>query len=321
MSGISWSLWICALFLSAVAGPSAVGVNDFQARSYKNAAGKALPYRLFVPKNYQATKKYPLMLALHGGGERGTDNVSQLHWGFTTMWAEDSLQKDNPCFLLAPQCPAGSEYWVVSATFGNYDLDKTPITWELQSVLDIMDSLAKEFPIDADRVYVSGMSRGGAGTWYLVSKFPERFAAAIPVAGGGDPKKAPLLTKLPIWAFHEADDPTVPVHYTRDLVDAIHAAGGTRIKYTEYPASLGLGHESWIAAGNTPELPKWLFQQSRAAATVISAQAPDRFKNGKEAFLDPSLPVLGLAADAMGRMRINNDHVYWLKTVPSNRVP
>lgn len=287
-----------ALLLAGARAASAISLDAFQARSYKNAQGKVLPYRLFVPKNYDASRKYPLMLALHGGGERGTDNVSQLHWGYTTFWAEDSVQKDNPSFLLAPQCPAGSEYWVVSNPFGDYDLDKTPITWELQSVLAILDSLAKEFSLDADRMYVSGMSRGGAGTWYLLTKFPGRFAAAAPVAGGGDPKKASLLVKTPIWNFHEVDDPTVPVQYSRDMVNAIKAAGGTLVKYTEYPSSLKLGHESWRAAEKEPELFRWMFRQSRAPAVSLAprpARRPGFTQNA---------PLPGLTVDGLGRLRL-----------------
>jgi predicted peptidase len=274
-------------------------VADFQARTYRISNSKSLPYRLFIPKNYQASKKYPLMLCLHGAGERG-----QLTHEFTTFWANDSIQTGNPTFVIAPQCPPAPASWVVSATFGDYDFDKTPITDNLQAVSDILDSLGREFNLDADRIYISGMSMGGAGTWYMITKYPGRFAAAIPVCGGGDTAKADILNKIPIWTFHEIDDPTVPVHFTRDLVKAIQARGGTKLKYTEYPASMGFGHESWKPAAKDPELHRWLFQQVRPAA-VAMAPKPARLRS------NPAMDFMGanffrentLILDGLGRVR------------------
>jgi predicted peptidase len=294
-----------ALILAIGGNAGAAAVSDFQARTYSISASKAIPYRLFIPKNYQAAKKYSLMLCLHGAGERGTNNTAQLVHEFTNFWANDSIQKDNPTFVVAPQCPPNPESWVKSATFGNYDFTKTPITDNLQAVSNILDSLAKEFNLDADRVYISGMSMGGAGTWYMIAKYPGRFAAAIPVCGGGDTAQAGIFNAIPIWTFHEIDDPTVPVHYTRDLVKAIQARGGSKLKYTEYPASLGFGHESWKPAAKDPLLHQWLFQQVRPTViTIVSKSAPVRIKQGKDfisanLFLDKTLII-----DGLGRLRL-----------------
>lgn len=290
--------------LSAAGNPDAAAVSDFQARTFRISNSKSIPYRLFVPKNYSAGKKYPIMLALHGGGERGSDNTSQLTHEFTTFWANDSIQSANPCFVVAPQCPPAPQSWVVSTTFGDYDFDKTPITDNLQAVSDLLDSLGREFNLDADRTYVSGMSMGGAGTWYMITKYPGRFAAAIPVCGGGDTSKADIFNKVPIWTFHEIDDPTVPVHFTRDLVKAIQARGGSRLKYTEYPASMGFGHESWKPAAKDPQLHRWLFQQVRPAAAAI-APKPARLRS------NPAMDFMGanlfrentLILDGLGRVR------------------
>jgi predicted peptidase len=285
-------------FALACTAAHAAAVSDFQARSFKISASKSIPYRLFVPRNLQAGRKYPLMLALHGAGERGNNNTSQLNHQFTNMWADDSIQKDNPCFVVAPQCPA-NEWWVVSATFGDYKFDQTPITDNLQAVFNIVDGIEKEFNIDKDREYISGMSMGGAGTWYAITKQPERFACAVPVCGGGDTSKARIFDRIPIWTFHEVDDPTVPVHFTRDLVNAIKAVGGKNLTYTEYPASMGYGHESWKPAGKNPALHRWIFQQTLASSAALRPR-----KDGYGGLAAPSrdaAPILVL--DGLGRLR------------------
>lgn len=269
----------------------AASVADFQARSWKISASKSIPYRLFVPKGLVAGRKYPIMLALHGAGERGADNVSQLNHAFSNFWADDSIQKANPCFVVAPQCPL-NEQWVVSPPpWDNYDFTKAPITDNLKAVMAIMDALEREFPIDTDREYVSGMSMGGQGTWYTVMAFPDRFAAAVPVCGSSDPARAASLDPLPIWTFHAADDNVVAPKNTRAMVAAIRAVGGSRLRYTEYPASLRYGHESWKPAGRDPELHRWVFAQSRTPATFIPTS--------------PALPVHRAhalpSADALGR--------------------
>lgn len=261
----------------------AAPVDAYQARTFKLSATKSLPYRLFIPKNYDASKAYPVILTLHGAGERGNDNRSQLNHLFTNMWADDSIQKENPCFVIAPQCPA-NEWWVVSPTFGDYKYEQAPVTDNLKSAIGILDAVEKEFHIDLDRQYIMGMSMGGAGTWYSLVYAADRFAAAVPVCGGGDTSKAKIFDRTPIWTFHEVDDPTVPVAFTRHLASAIRAVGGKRFKYTEYPASLGYGHESWKPAGKDPELHRWLFAQAKTAATAIRiapAQGPTRIATSK----------------------------------------
>jgi predicted peptidase len=293
-------LALFAFTLSLCAHAHAASVSDYQARSYRISTKKTIPYRLFIPKNYDKAKKYPLMLSLHGAGERGTNNTSQLNHEFTNFWANDSIQKDNPCFVVAPQCPPDPEWWVKSATFGNYDFDKTPITDNLQAVSDILDSLGREFNLDPDRIYISGMSMGGAGTWYMITKYPGRFAAAVPVCGGADTSKADIFNKIPIWTFHEVDDPTVPVHFTRDLAKAIKARGGEKFKYTEYPASMGFGHESWKPAAKDPELHRWVFQQVRATTASIS---PRTDRSARIAISGSASATPILRVDGLGRIR------------------
>jgi predicted peptidase len=291
------------LFLSIITSARAASIADYQARTYKFSPSKTIPYRLFIPKNYQAGKKYPLILALHGGGEKGTDNISQLNHEFTNFWANDSIQKDNPSFVVVPQCPPSPETWVKSATIGNYDFTKTPITENLAAVSNILDLLAKEFTLDLDRIYISGMSMGGAATWYMINQYPDRFAAAIPVCGWADTAQANIFNKIPIWTFHEVDDPTVPVQNTRDLVKAIQARGGSKLKYTEYPASMGFGHESWKPAAKDPLLHRWLFQQSRlASVTILLNRAKSPVGIAKKPFGIGTFLKPNGTADGLGRI-------------------
>lgn len=282
------------LWLTSKAGWGA-DVKDFQARTYTSPK-KTIVYRLFIPKNYQPTQKYPLMLTLHGAGERGNDNTSQLFHDFNKMWADDSIQTKHPCFVLAPQCPLNNQWVDTDWGKGTYDMNSVPISDDLQAVVEILDSLGKEFSLDPDRIYVSGISMGGYGTWYMILKFPDRFAAAIPVCGAGDNKKAASISKVPIWAFHAADDGTVPVAGSRDMVNALKPVSSV-VKYTEYPASMGIGHGSWVPAGKTPELPSWLFNQAKV--TVTSAPKSETPISGSR--IENS--QLGSArVDALGRV-------------------
>lgn len=241
----------------------ATGLPRFLERVQEMDGGEFLAYRLFIPGNYRASRKYPLMLTLHGAGERGDDNASQLRHGFNAMWAEDRFQDPHPFFVVAPQCPADGQWVDVPWSVGSYDADKSALSEPLKAVVAILDSLAGEFNLDAGRIYVSGISMGGYATWHLAMKYPDRFAAIIPVCGAADPGKAASLSDLPIWTFHAEDDGTVPVQGTREMVAALQAAGN-RVIYTEYPAAMGINHESWIPAGNTPELVPWILRQSRS---------------------------------------------------------
>jgi predicted peptidase len=261
-----WSgFW--ALVLCGVAGAHSAIATDFVARSFKVGTNKPLAYRLFIPKGYQASRKYPVMLTLHGAGERGDNDTMQLKHDFNRMWADDSIQKNHPSFVVAPLCPAGSQWVNTPWADGTYRMDGIAMSEPMKAVVGILDSLAKEFNLDADRIYVSGLSMGGYGTWYLAMNFPHRFAAAVPVCGGADTSKAAAIAALPIWTFHAEDDGTVPVRGTREMVAALRKKG-SQVVYTEYPKALNYNHQSWIPAGKTPTLPSWVFQQARAPTSL-----------------------------------------------------
>lgn len=282
---------IAVLFRVWMPAPGAAAVKDFQARGLKYGTNKTLPYRLFVPKNYQASKKYPLMLTLHGAGERGSDDSAQLKLDFSRMWAADSIQTAHPCFVVAPQCPNGSQWVNTPWAKGSYAFDSIAISEPMAAVVGLLDSLAKEFNLDPDRIYVSGLSMGGFGTWYLAMKFPTRFAAIVPVCGGADPKKASTISAIPIWTFHAEDDATVPVTGTREMVAALKAVG-SKVIYTEYPKALKYNHASWVPAAKTPGLPAWVFQQARATAALRPSEG---------GIPDPGAIRAGIGVSSQGR--------------------
>jgi predicted peptidase len=221
----------------------------------------SLPYRLLRPDGYDTggTDRYPLVVFLHGIGERGTDNQRQLRIG-VEEFVKDSIRKKHPCFLAVPQCPPDKLWVNVSPrdTRGNLPLAKSP-TEPTAMVLDLNAGLCKEYRIDTDRIYLTGVSQGGYGTWDLISRKPELFAAALPVCGGGDPAQAEKLAKLPIWAFHGDADRLVPVERSRDMIAAIKKAGG-KPEYTEYK---GVGHDSWTPTYKNDEVLDWLFKQKK----------------------------------------------------------
>ncbi|HEY7116931.1 MAG TPA: prolyl oligopeptidase family serine peptidase [Tepidisphaeraceae bacterium] len=399
---------VSVLLLTFVTTARAAQLSDFEPRQYKDADGNVLLYRLYKPKNYDASKAYPLILFLHGAGERGDNNAAQVRDAL--HWAKDSVQNEHPCFILAPQCPAvrpmfqvygtakglnadyndyaqsGAGQWkhykielaklptgakhylsftnaaAAKATAppvgefrnltiyeasvphdqGHIDLrkldfskrmgkgtlavsdDGTTLTltgdlrakaafeytvtphsvlefdfrssaqglthaialdtddffdyrwanmdWAakkgsmgkepstpMRLALEVLDQLRKEFKLDDKRLYITGLSMGGYGTWDVIARHPTLFAAAVPVCGGADESTAPTIKDIPIWCFHGGADPTVPTARSRNMIKALEAAGG-QPKYTEYP---GVGHNSWDKAYSEPELPKWLFAQHK----------------------------------------------------------
>ncbi|MFN3650151.1 MAG: alpha/beta hydrolase-fold protein [Armatimonadota bacterium] len=206
--------------------------------------GREHPYVVYVPRNYTPDKAWPVVLFLHGAGERGTDGLAQSQVG---IGGAIRMHADRfPGIVVMPQC-LPNEWWDRESM--------KPVA------LGALDQTLKEYRIDRDRQYLTGLSMGGFGSWALASQHPERWAAVAPICGRGNPAEmGPKLTKLPIWVFHGDKDEAVPVQHSREMVEAIKAAGGTRVKYTEYP---GVGHNSWDPAYNDPEFATWLFQQKR----------------------------------------------------------
>jgi predicted peptidase len=229
----------------------------FEKRTHKSSW--TMPYRLFRPA---VAGKAPLVLYLHGSGGLGDDNQKQLGLGNifgTFLWALPENQKRFPCYVLAPQTDRG---------WANYKASKAGGPAEVvpgfgsgtQLALDIVHSLAREFPIDDRRLYVMGQSMGGAGTWNMITHRPDVFAAAAICCGSGTPDDVTRSVRTPMWVFHGDADPTVPVSVSRDRIAALRKAGGQPL-YTEYP---GVNHNVWEWAFTEPQLVDWLFGQRRA---------------------------------------------------------
>lgn len=228
--------------------------------------GDTLRYRLQYPLHYDAHKKYPLLLFLHGAGERGSDNEAQLKHGGKLL-ADSSVREKYPAFVIAPQCPA-NDWWsrirrdtsVRDSLGGFMYLSGEPAGKALSLVSGLLDSLASSGSVNKQRIYVGGLSMGGMGTYEILWRKPHFFAAAFPICGGGDPEKVKVYAKgFPVWIFHGDKDPVVPPANSRRMVNALKAAGA-RVKYTEYP---GVLHNSWDNAFAEPELFSWLFAQKK----------------------------------------------------------
>lgn len=230
------------------------GADRFEARMYRAANGKEMPYRLFIPKSYDKQQKYPAVIWLHGIDAVGNDNrkqISDYNYAGSNVWTYPNNQEKYPSFVIAPQLPQGA-VWATPLT-------RSP-TEELLRVVDILRVVQREYSIDENRIYLVGQSLGGFGTWSLLGARPELFAAAVPVCGGGNVTKAKEIAKVPIWAYHAVDDPIVLVFESKAMVTAVQKAGGN-IKYIEYKGGL---HNAWDRAFHDPEMIEWLFSQSRA---------------------------------------------------------
>jgi len=240
----------------------------FAPHVYKNAKGESMPYRLYTPTRLEPGRTYPLVVFLHGAGGSGTDNLKQLQganmFGALT-WTLPEIQQRHPAFVVAPQSDVN---WACTI----YDPKNPPkvladIKFCAPEVLglgarmafEIVDSLLASLPIDKSRIYVTGHSMGGAGTWHMIVQRPRFFAAAVPVCGHPAPSTASSVKDVPIWNFHGAVDEVEPVTSSSTMIDALHKAGG-RPLHTEYAE---IGHNVFMWAYTEPALVEWLFAQKR----------------------------------------------------------
>jgi predicted peptidase len=222
------------------------------AKVYKGSQGRTMPYRLYVPENYDKQKKYPLVLYLHGGGGRGDDNRKQIEGGngyIVDLLVSRATQTKYPSIVVVPQSP--DEGWIRN--------DLITPTRYLALVLDLIKDLESSYSIDVRRRYVLGQSMGGFGTFAILTMQPSMFAAAVPLCGGGDESKAAPIAHIPIWAFHGELDQAVSVERSRNMIAALTKAGG-KPKYTEYK---GEGHTIWTKVVMEPDLLRWMFSQKR----------------------------------------------------------
>jgi len=216
-----------------------------------------LQYRFSSPDTMISDQKYPLILYLHGAGERGDDNEITLKNGILNFVTPEN-KVNYPCYILVPQCP--KEYrWV--EVHWSLPAHKTPdeISLPLGAVMKLIEDIIQQHSIDTNRIYVTGLSMGGFGTWDLISRYPGKFAAAVPVCGGGDTAFAKVLAQVPIWAFHGMNDQVVIPQRSIDMVDAINKSGGNA-RLTIYK---NVAHNAWIRAYADQYMIQWLFSQTK----------------------------------------------------------
>ncbi len=231
--------------------------DSFQAKTFQDG-DFVLNYRIYVPQNLKPDEKVPLILFLHGAGERGNDNIRQLHHGAPALLAYIQ-KKDIHAIIIVPQCPTGMQWVNVPWGGDAHTMPETPSA-PLQAVIALLTQSLAELPVDLSRVYVTGISMGGFGTWDLLQRKPELFAAGIPICGGGDTAQADKLKNTPIWIFHGDQDTSVKTQRSRDMAEAIKKSGGLLIQYTEYP---GVPHNSWTRTYANDEVLDWLFAQKK----------------------------------------------------------
>jgi len=240
----------CALALTTATTMSQTPKDPQQPKSFKGKVTRAVSanYLLFLPKGYaeQKSKRWPLIFFLHGAGERGT-NIWKV-----AVHGPPKIVKDKPDFpfiVVSPQCPAGQR-------------------WDNETLLALLDDVTKNYRVDKGRVYLTGLSMGGFGTWSLGLAYPERFAAIAPICGGGDPlvllladsRKVNALKTLPVWAFHGGKDPVVKLEESQRMVDALKKFGTKEVELTVYPDAQ---HDSWTETYNNPKLYDWFLQHER----------------------------------------------------------
>ncbi len=254
--------FVCCVLISL--GLGAQDFSLFEKRTFEAKDGGTLPYRMLLPDNYDPAKKYPLVLFLHGAGERGDDNEKQLVHGVKTF-LEAEHREQLPCIVIAPQCPKDS-YWAspkfertkypIDFDF-NYQYDQTIA---LKRAIQLTRSIIKQESVDKKRVYITGLSMGGMGTYEAVYRYRKLFAAAVAVCGGADvdayKKKH---AKIPFWLFHGDVDGVVGVKHARAMNEKLRALGA-EVRYTEYP---DVNHNSWEKAYEEGGLLPWLFAKSR----------------------------------------------------------
>jgi predicted peptidase len=200
-----------------------------------------LGYLLFLPRDYGTNpgQEWPLILFLHGAGERGDDlELVKIH-GIPKIVER---QPDFPFVVVSPQCPDETTWWDHHLT-----------------LKALLEEIVANYAVEVNRIYLTGLSMGGYGTWSMATRYPELFAAIAPICGGGIPDLASALKDVPVWAFHGAEDDVVKLEVGQRTVDALRACGGN-VRFTVYP---GLGHDSWTQTYDDPELYEWFLQHRR----------------------------------------------------------
>lgn len=247
-------LVVCSPVAVVLAEDPAPGKQVEQALVLPGETEPAIEYQLFLPEKYGETdEKWPLILFLHGRGESYGPLSLVKKWGPPRLVEREPAAF--PFVVVSPQCPARPANWS----------DET----RQKQLVQLLDDIVERYDVDPDRVYLTGLSMGGYGSWTLAASHPERFAAVAPICGGGNPANAGKLVNLPIWVFHGDKDNAVPIRRSQEMVAAIRKAGGERVRFTTLEE---LGHNSWSAAYATPDLYSWMQRHTASG----NAKSDDR---------------------------------------------
>jgi predicted peptidase len=236
---------LALLCLAATLAPTAAAQQQDKHFEKEITVKVDLNYLLFLPAGYeQDDKRWPLIVFLHGSGERGED-VAKVKVHGPPKIVESKA--DFPFIVVSPQVRRRG--------------------WNPDYLKALLDQVLADYRVDRDRVYLTGLSMGGSGTWSFAAEYPDYFAAIVPICGGGDPKEASKLKALPIWVFHGAKDESVPLSRSEEMVKALKEAGAD-VKFTVYPEA---GHDSWTETYNNPELYQWLLSHKRGEKGVAGS--------------------------------------------------
>lgn len=244
-----------------VAAISAFAATGYEKKVFVSEQGDSLLYRLLTPETLKGGEKYPLVIFLHGAGERGADNEKQLVHGGQMFLNPVNLER-YPAFVLFPQCPEDG-YWAYDARPESFESGKMPANPELtpvfRAVKQLIDSYIERPDVDKSRIYIMGLSMGGMGTYDMVCRYPDMFAAAIAICGTVNPSRLASAKDVKWRIFHGDADDVVPVGGSRNAYRALKAAGAD-VEYIEFP---GCNHGSWNPAFCYPDFMQWLFAQRK----------------------------------------------------------
>ncbi|MEM9053623.1 MAG: prolyl oligopeptidase family serine peptidase [Bacteroidota bacterium] len=247
-------LYFTLFFIGMLIEPGFTQPALFTYETYVNADSDSLPYRMLI-SDYDTMSTYPLVIFLHGSGESGTDNESQLKWGVMNFATSEVMANHHP-IVIAPQ-KRQDERW---DNFSAEDMTMQSKPSRAMALLrELIDELVEKFPVDRNRIYITGLSMGGFGAYDAISRYPDLFAAAVPVCGGGDTNQVEKFKHVPMWIFHGAQDDVVKPSFSLDMLNALHEIGKTP-GFTLLPET---GHFAWISAYSNQEMINWLFRQSK----------------------------------------------------------
>ena len=234
--------------------------DHYIAKSFTSSSGQSVDYRELTPENLIKGKKYPLVIFMHGAGEKGNDNFSQLKHG-SQMFLNPVNREKFPSFVIFPQCPKDKDWSRSKRTnlkAEKLKADREP-TMLVQALKELIDSYLENPSVDKSRVYIMGLSMGAIATFDMVWRYPEIFAAAIPICGAADTEKIALVKDVKWRIYHGDADDAVPVECSRDAYKALKSAGAN-VEYFEFP---GCKHVSWNLAFSQPGFMDWLYAQRK----------------------------------------------------------